>query len=340
MKAIVLNQKTYKLETKDVDQPAVSHSNVLIKLKASALNHHELWSIKERDLKSDSNIIMGSDGAGIVEEVGSAVNHLKKGDEVIINPSINWGANTRVHGQKYEILGFPSQGTFAEYISINHQYVLHKPEHLSFQESAALPLAGLTAYRALFTRGELENNNKVLITGIGGGAALFALNFALASGAEVYVTSGNDAKILKAVELGAKGGVNYKGSSWCAELLDKVEGFDVIIDSAAGRGFTELTELANPGGRIALFGRTAGNIPNLNPKIIFWKQLSIHGTTMGNKEEFKQMIDFISAKKIHPVIDSICSPHEINLAFDKMDKGEQFGKIIINMDKFEQAQPK
>lgn len=334
MKAIVLNQKTYKLETKDVNQPILSHSDILIKLKASAINHHELWSIKEKDLKSDSNIIMGSDGAGIVEEVGSAVNHLKKGDEVIINPSINWGLNSRVHGQKYEILGFPTQGTFAEYVSINHQYVLNKPEHLSFQESAALPLAGLTAYRALFTRGEFKSNNKVLITGIGGGAALFALSFAVESGAEVYITSGNENKISKAVELGAKGGVNYKDSNWSAELLDKVKGFDVIIDSAAGKGFTELTELANPGGRIALFGRTAGNILNLNPKTIFWKQLSIHGTTMGNKEEFKKMIDLISSKKIHPVIDSIYSTHEINLAFDKMDKGEQFGKIVINMDNF------
>ena len=334
MKAIVLNQKTYKLETKDVDRPILSHTDVLIKLKASALNHHELWSLKEKELKSDSDIIMGSDGAGIIEEVGAGVNHLKKGDEVIINPSINWGINNRVHEENYEILGFPKQGTFAEYISIDSQYVYHKPGHLSFQESAAIPLAGLTAYRALFTRGEFENNNKVLITGIGGGAALFALSFAVASGAEVYVTSGNDNKISKAIELGAQGGVNYKDSNWSAELLDKVKGFDVIIDSAAGRGFTELIELANPGGRIVLFGRTSGNILNLNPKTIFWKQLSIHGTTMGRNVEFKKMVGLISSRKIHPVIDSIYSPQEVNQAFDKMNKAEQFGKIVINIDKF------
>lgn len=334
MKAIVLNQKTYELETKDVDQPLLSHSNVLIKLKASALNHHELWTLKEKDLKSDSEVIMGSDGAGIIEEVGANVSHLKKGDEVIINPSINWGENDRVHGPNYEILGFPTQGTFSEYISIDSQYVLSKPEHLSFQESAALPLAGLTAYRALFTRGELENNNKVLITGIGGGAASFALSFAVAFGAEVYVTSGDDTKISKAIELGAKGGVNYKDSNWSSKLVDMAKGFDVIIDSAAGSGFTELTELANPGGRIALFGRTAGTILNLDPKLIFWKQLSIHGTTMGRKEEFKKMIDLVSSKKINPVIDSIYSTQEITLAFDKMDKGKQFGKIVIDMDTF------
>ncbi|MBN4085403.1 zinc-binding dehydrogenase [Flavobacteriaceae bacterium AH-315-B10] len=334
MKAIVLNQKTYKLEIKDVDKPIISHSDVLVKLKASSLNHHELWTLKEKKLKSDSNIIMGSDGAGIIMDAGAGVNGFKKGDEIIINPSLNWGANNKVQGEGYEILGFPTNGTFAEYISINHQYVCHKPEHLSFQESAALPLAGLTAYRALFTRGEFENSNRILVTGIGGGVALFALSFAVALGAEVYVTSGNDHKILKAIDLGAKGGVNYKDTDWSTKLLKMTKGFDVIIDSAAGKGFTELTEITNPGGRIALFGRTAGNIQNLSPSIIFWKQISIHGTTMGNNEEFKKMIDLISSKKIRPVIDSIYSIQEINLAFDKMAKGEQFGKIIINIDKF------
>jgi len=335
MKAIVLNQESYKLEIREVENPIISHSDVLVRLKAASINHHELWSLQEKKLRSDSNIIMGSDGAGIIMDAGAGVNGLKKGDEVIINPSINWGANNKVQGEGYEILGFPTNGTFAEYIAINQQYICHKPEHLSFQESAALPLAGLTAYRALFTRGEFENNNRILITGIGGGAALFALSFAIALGAEVYVTSGNDHKILKAIKLGAKGGVNYKDSDWSTKLLEMAKkGFDVVVDSAAGKGFAELTEMTNPGGRIALFGRTAGNIQNLSPSIIFWKQISIHGTTMGNKEEFKKMIDLISSKKIRPVIDSIYSIQEINLAFDKMATGEQFGKIVINMNKF------
>lgn len=334
MKAIVLNQKTYKLEIKDVDKPIISHSDILVKLKATSINHHELWTLKEKKLRNDSNIIMGSDGAGIIMDAGAGVNGFKKGDEVIINPSLNWGADNKVQGEGYEILGFPTNGTFAEYISINHQYVCHKPEHLSFQESAALPLAALTAYRALFNRGEFEKGNRVLITGIGSGVALFALKFAISLKAEVYVTSGNDHKIFKAIELGAIGGVNYKDSDWSTKLLEMAKGFDVIVDSAAGKGFTKLTEMTNPGGRIALFGRTAGNIQNLSPSIIFWKQISIHGTTMGNNEEFKKMIDLISSKKIRPVIDSIYSIQEINLAFDKMAKGEQFGKIVINMNKF------
>ncbi len=334
MKAIVLNQDTYELETKEVDLPKLAPSDIRIKLEAASINHHELWSLKEKDLKCKSNIILGSDGAGTIVEIGSSVKTFKINDEVLINPSINWGPDPKAQCEKHEILGYPTQGTFAEFISINHEYVRPKPKHLSFEESAALPLAGLTAYRALFTRGELESKSKVLITGIGGGVALFALNFAVASGAEVYVTSGNSIKISKAVDLGAKGGVSYKDIDWSSKLRKMSDGFDVIIDSAAGEDFVKLTELANPGGRIAVFGRTAGRITNLNPKTIFWKQLSIHGTTMGNDHEFKKMIELVCSKRIKPVIDSVYPAHKINVAFEKMNKGEQFGKIIINMKDF------
>ncbi len=332
MKAVLLNQETNKLEYREVEKPSISKSEVLIKMVSASINHHELWSLKEGGLKSDSEIIMGSDGAGIIEEIGSNRSAFKKGEEVIINPSISWGNNSRVQGPEYEILGFPTQGTFAQYISINNKYVYHKPKHLTFNEAASIPLAGLTAYRALFTRGEFEPTNKVLITGIGGGAALFVLNFAIACGAEVYVSSGNESKITKALALGAKAGVNYKDSNWDSELKNKAGGFDVIVDSAAGKDFSKLTELANPGGRISLFGRTAGVITNLKPSILFWKQLSIHGTTMGSDKEFGEMIKFIDDKKIHPVIDSVFSLKDIHLAFDKMDKGEQFGKIVIDMN--------
>lgn len=333
MKALLLNQQTYEYEVKDIEKPKASKSDVLIKLKAAALNHHELWTLQEKRLQSDSSIIMGSDGAGIIEEVGSEVKNLKPGDEVIINPSLNWGSNNRVQGKEYEILGFPTHGTFAEYILIGEQYVHLKPGHLSHEEAAAIPLAGLTAYRALYTRGEIEPNSKVLITGIGGGAALFALSFAVAAGAEVYVTSSDQTKMSRAIELGAKGAVNYKNENWGAELRALAGGFDVIIDSAGGPGFPALVDLANPGGRIALFGRTAGTIPPLHPSTIFWKQLSIHGTTMGNDQEFNAMIELISNNKIRPVIDSVFAPKDIHVAFEKMEKSKQFGKIVIDLDK-------
>ena len=133
---------------------------------------------------------------------------------------------------------------------------------------------------------------------------------------------------------GVVGISNVPFADYLVEMTVTPIGFDVIVDSAAGQGFMELTELAKPGGRIALFGRTAGNISNLIPRTIFWKQLSIHGTTMGNNHEFKEMVNLISSKKIHPVIDSVYSPQDINLAFEKMDRGEQFGKIVIKINEF------
>jgi len=171
----------------------------------------------------------------------------------------------------------------------------------------------------------------VLITGIGGGAALFALQFAIAAGANAYVTSGSEEKIQMAVSMGARAGVNYKKSDWDKRLLMLAGGFDVIVDSAAGTGFAALTELANPGARIVLFGRTAGKIPQLNPSIIFWKQLSIHGSSMGNDAEFKAMIEFIELNKLRPLVDAVFPLENIRDAFERMESGKQMGKIVVTL---------
>jgi len=331
MKAAVLNQASYQLEVAEMETPAPAKGEVLVKLKTASINHHELWSMQERSIVSQSAVIMGSDGAGEITEVGHGVASTWIGKAVMINPSLNWGRNPRVQGPDYQILGFPRNGTFAEYISIPVEYVYERPLHLDFDEASAIPLAGLTAYRALFTRGELETGSNVLVTGVGGGAALFALQFAIAAGANAYVTSGSEEKIQMAVSLGAKAGVNYKEPGWDKKLLGMTGGFDIIIDSAAGTGFAALTELANPGARIVLFGRTAGKITQLNPSTIFWKQLSIHGSSMGSDAEFRAMIDFVGFRKLHPVVDSLFGLEDINKAFERMALGQQLGKMIITL---------
>src|SRR5262249_5437923 len=154
------------------------------------------------------------------------------GMEVIINPSLDWGTNPIVQGHSFRILGFPDNGTFSDYVVISKKYVFEKPEHLDFVQSAAVPLAGLTAYRALFTKARLRAKEKVLITGIGGGAALWVLQFAVAYKANVYVTSSSDEKIEKAKKLGALNGFNYKDPAWADKALKETSGFDIIIDSA------------------------------------------------------------------------------------------------------------
>lgn len=326
MKAVLFQSKSQPLEVREVDTPTPVDGEVLVRLSYAALNHRELWIWKEQSLKDP--VIPGSDGSGIVTAVGKNVDPAIISKEVIINPSLYWGSNEKIHSADYQILGIPTNGTFANFIVIKQEYVHAKPNHLTLKEAAAIPLAALTAYRALFTKAQTTASDKVLITGIGGGAALFAMQMAAAIGAATYVTSSSEDKIKKAIALGAKGGFNYKDPDWIKKAKESVAGFDVIIDSAAGDGFAALTEVANGAGRIVLFGRTAGNINNLKPGILYNKQLQIMGSLMGTSKEFAEMISFYRKYELHPVIDKEFSLDEINEAAKYME-GSHFGKVVF-----------
>lgn len=312
-----------------------------MQIRAAALNHRDVFIQQGRYPGIQLPVTLGSDGAGMVAEVGAGVDPVWRGQEVIINCALNWGSNPAFYGPDFQILGMPTNGTFAENIVIPVKYLYHKPVHLSFEQAAALPLAGLTAWRALMTRAGLHTNGhrspeRVLVTGIGGGAALFALQFAVAAGAEVWVTSGSDEKIERAKALGAKGGVNYHESNWVKTLMAQTGGgrngyFDVIIDSAGGPGFAKLIDVAAPGGRVAFFGGTVGNWTDVVPGRAFFKQLSIYGSTMGTDAEFGTMIAFVDDKQIVPVIDEVFPMAEAEQAFRKMDEGKQFGKLLLNV---------
>jgi len=267
----------------------------------------------------------------VIEDVGEDADTLLIGAEVIINPSLDWGNNPIVQGNSFRILGYPDNGTFSDYIVISKKYAFEKPDHLNFAESAAVPLSGLTAYRALFSKARLRAKEKVLITGVGGGAALWVLQFAVAYQARVYVTSGSEGKISKAKALGAVEGFNYKDPEWHQKALKETGGFDIIIDSAGGEGFSKLIELALPGGRIVNFGRTAGNITNIATRLLYWKQLSIHGTTMGTRDEFLSMLDFVESRKLRPIIDQTFPLESIEEAMKRMEQGDQFGKIVLQI---------
>ncbi|MEK7671521.1 MAG: medium chain dehydrogenase/reductase family protein, partial [Bacteroidota bacterium] len=277
MKAMLLESKGTPFVMKDVPMPVVNNDDVLIKLKASAFNHRDYYIQQGTYPRTTYPIIIGSDGAGIAEDVGANLSRSLIGTGVVINPSHNWGDNPNVQRKDFKVLGFPDSGTFAEYIAVPAKYVQPKPKHLSFEEAAAIALAGLTAYRALFTRGNLQPNENVLVTGIGGGVAVVAMQLALAAGAKVFVTSGSDEKIKKAVALGASGGANYGSATWEEDLQKLAGGFDLIIDGAAGSGFSKLLDIASPGARIVTYCSTQGRIQNDEPARIFWKQLSILG---------------------------------------------------------------
>ena len=275
-------------------------------------------------------MVLGSDGAGVVAS-GDAADWV--GKEVIINPSLGWGgADGYQSPDGFKVLGLPDDGTLAEYVRVPLGNLALKPAHLSWEEAAALPLAGLTAYRSLVVRAQARAGERVLITGVGGGVALFAMQFAVALGARVFVTSGSEEKLGKALALGAAGGVNYKSADWVSSLRSMAGGgFDVIIDGTAGASVNDLLDLAVPGGRLVFYGATLGNAPDVLIRRIFWKQLNVLGSTMGSPADFAALMTFVGTHGIRPVVDSVFSPWDGAAAFARMEEGVQFGKIVLKI---------
>jgi len=332
MKALVLSNKNQPLVLKDVPDLVPDNDEVIVKIHAAALNHRDLWIQKGQYAGLQYPIILGSDGAGIITATGSETNASLIGKEVIINPALNWGNDPSYqHPKDFKILGLPDDGTLAAYTKVPAKNIIGKPEHLSFEEAAAIPLAGVTAYRALFSRGNLRANEKILITGIGGGVALFALQFAVATNADVYVTSGSQEKLERAIAAGASAGANYTDEDWVETLQQQAGSFDMIIDGAAGDNIGHLLNLASPGGRIIFYGATRGNPTNIEIRRIFWKQLNVLGSTMGSPEDFQSMVSFVNKHRIQPVIDKIFAFAEGENAIRRMDDGKQFGKIVIKI---------
>lgn len=332
MQAAVLIAAKQPLVMQPVPDPVAAPGWAIVRLRAAALNHRDLWIQLGQYKGLKLPIILGSDGAGIVTSVGSPADSAWIGREVIINPSLDWGDNPHAQGPAFRILGLPDNGTFAEQIVIPVANLAPKPSHLSWEQAAALPLAGLTAWRALFTRAQLKPGERVLLPGIGGGAALFALQFAVAAGAEIWVTSSSPEKIARAQSLGARGGVNYREPNWAETLQAKAGGaFSVIVDSSGGDGFSHLIDLTAPGGRIAFFGATTGNPAGLDLRKCFFRQINLLGTTMGSPADFAGMTAFVEAHKIIPVVDRTFPLADAAAALRHMEAGAQFGKIVLTI---------
>ncbi|OAM87677.1 zinc-binding dehydrogenase [Termitidicoccus mucosus] len=330
MKAVVLSGSN-QLAVADAAAPEVAEGGVVVALRTAALNHRDVWIKLGQYAGIKYPSILGSDGAGVVVEAGAAVDRGWIGREVVINPSLEWGANERAQGAGFNILGLPREGTLAERVAVPAAQLARKPEALTWEESAALPLGGLTAWRAVFSRAKLKKGERILITGIGGGVAVFALQFAVAAGAEAWVTSSSPEKIARAVLLGAKGGFDYSKEGWAKEAATAAGAFDVIIDSAGGPGFSSLVDLAAPGGRIAFFGATRGDPGTLPMRKIFWRQLSLLGSTMGSPRDWTEMVTFVGKHRIKPVVSEVFPLARATEAFELMERGGQFGKIVMRI---------
>ncbi|MGE0126795.1 MAG: zinc-binding dehydrogenase [Blastocatellales bacterium] len=334
MKAIVLHElgAAENLKLEEVPDPQPGAGEAVIRLKAAALNHRDvfIWQKLYPNIKLPA--ILGSDGAGVVASVGEGVDQSWIGKEVVIEPGLEWGPSDEIQGKSYRILGMPEDGTYAEMIKIPAANLHVKPAHLTFEEAAALPLAGLTAYRSVVTRARVKAGETVLVTGIGGGVATFAAQIAKALGARVFVTSGSDDKLARAKELGVEGGANYKNADWGKTITELTGGGpNVVIDSAGGDALETAVKIIKPAGRIVFYGATTG-LAKIDLYRCFFKQLTLMGTTMGSPREFAAFLKLYGEAKLHPEIDVVFPLSEAAAAHRRMNEGGQFGKIVLKIE--------
>ncbi len=335
MKAVMLTEAggPDKLEVREVAMPEPMAGEVRVRIHSAALNRRDYFLTLGRypGLKLPS--IIGSDGAGVVDAVGAGVDASLVGREVVVYPAREWGADPAFPGATFRVLGMPDPGTLAEAICVPASDIAAKPAHLDFNQAAALPLAGLTSWRAVVTMGGIRPDMNVLVTGAGSGTSSFAILWAAQHGAKVWATSGSEDKLAKARAIGAVGGGDYRDPECYAKLRkESGGGFDLIIDSAGGDGLNSVLDTLRMGGRYVFYGATLGNAKS-GPEMakLFFKQARIQGTTMGSPAEFAAMIAFVTARRLVPLVHQVYPLAEIGTALGLMEKFAQTGKIVLKL---------
>ncbi|OTA69408.1 oxidoreductase [Hypoxylon sp. EC38] len=347
-------QVYYPLQLTQVPKPTPGPKELLVKIQAAALNHRDVF-IRQHLYPgiSFTNPLL-ADGFGTVVEAGSEAPSSFVGKNVILTPSRGWTSSPDgpEDPSKFSVIGgsaLYAVGTAQDYVLVDADEVEIAPPHLTSHEAAALPLVGVTAWRALVTKGLNGNassaaGKNILVTGIGGGVALAALQFAVALGSNVYVSSGDASKLEKAKALGAKGGVSYKDASWEKQLLSQLPPsrpyLDVVVDGAGGDIVSKSVKLLRPGGVIAIYGMTVGPKMDWTMSAVM-KNLDLRGSTMGSRAEFRDMVEFVRKQQIRPVVSRVVKGLDnieaIDDLFEDMRKGKQFGKLVIEISPSEET---
>ena len=331
MKAVRLHELggPRSLRVEDVPARAPGPGEISVRIRRAALNRRDIFITQGLYPGIQLPATLGSDGAGTVAALGEGVSDPAIGSEVVIDPQLGWSDLTYQASRTSSILGTPVDGTFAEYVVVPAINVYPRPAGLNDDEAAAIPLGGLTAYRAVFTRGHITKDDVVLITGVGGGVQTFALLFAVHAGARVVVTSSSDEKLERAKALGAQAGINSRTSAeWFKEVRAATDGGpSLVIEASGGEVLARCLDIARPGARVVIYGGTAGDA-KIRPFSIFWKQLSVLGTSMGSPSDFAAMLGLF-AGGLHPVIDRVFPLERCVDAAERMLAAEQFGKIVL-----------
>jgi zinc-binding alcohol dehydrogenase/oxidoreductase len=302
------------LRYEDAPDPSPGDGEVLMRVRAAALNHIDLW-VRKGQPSVPKPWILGSDGAG--ERVDT-------GERVVINPGLDDGAR---------VLGEHLHGTNAELIAVPEEYLHPIPEEMSFEEAAAFPLVFETAYRMLVTKAQLRAGEWVLVWGIGGGVATASLVIAKALGARVLATSSSDAKLERARELGADAVINHAGGDVAAGVKEATggAGVDVVVEHVGEATWKTSLAVARPGGRVVVCGATTGPNPPAQLHRVWWKQLTIYGSTMGTRQDFAGVYELVRSGRARPVIDEVFVLAETRAAHERLERGEQFGKIVLRV---------
>ena len=301
------------LRFEDAPEPEPREGEALVELRAASLNHLDVW-VRKGMPSVPKPRILGADGAGVIAGTG---------ERVVINPAI-------VSNGKMHIVGETMDGTHAERIALPRAYLHPIPDGLSFEEAAAFPLVFLTAYRMLVTRARLQQGEWVLIWGIGGGVATAALAVAKALGAHAIVTSSSDEKLERARGLGADAVVNHATGDVVAAVKEQTGGgAHVIVDDVGDATWKRTLEAARAEARVVVCGATTGPNPPAALHRVWWKQLSILGSSMGTPEDFQGVYDLIAAGKARPVVDRVFPLAEARAAHERLEAGEQLGKIVL-----------
>ncbi|RME84055.1 MAG: alcohol dehydrogenase [Caldilineae bacterium] len=329
-----------KLQFLELPRPEPARGEVLINVKAVALNHLDLWVLGGLPaLKLEMPHIGGSDIAGLIAGLGDGVVGLQVGQRVVVNPTLSCGNCAWCRRgedslcDEFGVIGEHCRGGAAEYVVVPARNVMPMPDDFSFIEAAAVPLVFLTAWRALITRGQLRPGESVLILGASGGVASAAIQIARLAGATVYAVTSSPDKMEKARALGADWVVDRTQENWSSAVYNATnrQGVDLVLENVGAATWFDSLRSARKGGRIVTYGATSGPRPQTDIRYIFWKQLTILGTTMSTRSEFDDVMNLVWQGKLKPVVDSVFPMEEAHAAYRRLQAGEQFGKVVIEI---------